>query len=224
MTPAELREGNRTMTTVTADASFWDGIAEKYAAKPVGNVSAYERKKAITRELLGKDSTILDIGCGTGSLALELSPFVGEVHAMDVSGEMIRIANGKKAEQEATNVTFHRGTLDEPHPFHSQQFDGVCAYNILHLVDDREATLKTVFQLLAPGGVLVASHVCLGGGWVPYGPLIAVMRWLGKAPAVQLYDRETALRELRDAGFADIEVHDVGAAKIVTFVTARKPG
>jgi arsenite methyltransferase len=211
------------MTTMTTDAKFWDALAEKYAANPVANVAAYERKKAITRELLEQDATILDIGCGTGSLALDLAPFVGHVHAMDVSAEMIRIANRKKTAQEATNVTFYQGTLDEPDTFEPAQFDGVCAYNILHLVDDREATLRTIFELLAPGGVFISSNVCLGGTWVPYGAMIAVMRWFGKAPMVYLYDRDTVLREFRAAGFVDVEVHDVGADAIVSFVTAAKP-
>ena len=212
------------MTAMTADAKFWNAAAKKYAAKPVGNVSAYERKKAITREMLEKDATILDIGCGTGSLALELSPSVGHVHAMDISAEMIRIANGKKAEQKATNVTFYQGTLDQPDAFEPEQFDGVCAYNILHLVDDREGTLRTIFDLLAPGGAFVSSNVCLGGTWVPYGAMIAVMRWFGKAPmVVHLYHRDTIVDELRAAGFVDVEVHDVGAGKIVAFVTATKP-
>jgi hypothetical protein len=49
------------------------------------------------------------------------------------------------------------------------------------------------------------------------------MRWLGKAPRVYLYDRDAILRELREVGFRDIEVHDVGADAKVAFVTAKKP-
>lgn len=222
MAPATPKEAKE-MTTMTTNAKFWDNAAERYAAKPVGDVSAYERKKAITRELLAHDATILDIGCGTGSLALELSPFVGHVHAMDLSAEMIRIANHKRATQGKTNVTFYQGTLNDPGAFKPEPFDGICAYNILHLVDDREGTLQTIFELLAPGGVFVSSNVCLGGTWVPYGALIAIMRWFGKAPMVHLYDRDTMLREFRAAGFVDIQVHDVGADAKVAFVTARKP-
>ena len=65
--------------------------------------------------------------------------------------------------------------------------------------------------------------MCLRGTWVPYGALIAVLRWFGKAPMIYLYDRDTILRELGEVGVSDITVHDVGADSKVAFVTATKP-
>jgi hypothetical protein len=47
------------------------------------------------------------------------------------------------------------------------------------------------------------------------------MRWLGKAPRVYGYDRDTILRELAAAGFVDVVEHDVGADPLVAFVVAR---
>ena len=138
------------MTTTNANAKFWDGAAEKYAARPVGNIPAFERKKAITREHLTPDATILEIGCGTGSLALEMSPFAAHIHAMDISSEMIRIANGKKETTGVTNVTFHQGTADGPDRFEPGQLDGAWAYSILHLVENRRGTLERLFELLKP--------------------------------------------------------------------------
>jgi arsenite methyltransferase len=208
---------------MTADAKFWDGIAEKYAAQPVKDLTAFERKKAITRDHLRPDSTILEIGCGTGSLALDMSRFAGHVHAMDFSAEMIRIANQKKDARGVSNVTFHQGTLDERLPFGPARFDGIWAYSILHLIPDRTRTLKTIFELLSPGGSFISSNACLAESWIPYGPVITLMRWFGKAPVVYLYDRETILREIREAGFVDIEEKDVGASKLFAFVVAKKP-
>lgn len=216
------------MTSMIADDEFWNAAAQKYAAQPVADVSAFERKKAITRERLTPDSTVVEIGCGTGTLALEMAPWAGHIHAVDVSSEMIRIANDKKQAQGVTNVTFHHGTLDGPlspvvRAFEPGQVDAAWAYSILHLLDDRRATLERIFALLKPGGSFISSNVCLGGTWVPYGALIAVMRWFGKAPRVYVYDRDTILGELREVGFRDITVHDVGADAKVLFVTATKP-
>lgn len=208
---------------MTKDAKFWDGAAEKYAAKAVEDMPAFERKKAITREHLRPDSTVLEIGCGTGSLALELSRYAGHIHALDVSAEMIRIATQKKDAQGITNVTFQQGTLDGPLPFERERFDVVWAYSILHLVPDRRRVLENLFDLLRPGGSFIASNVCLGGTWVPYGALITMMRWVGKAPFVHCYDRPTIFREMREVGFIDIEEKDVKTTKIVAFVVAKKP-
>jgi arsenite methyltransferase len=206
-----------------ADAKFWNQLAERYAAQPVKDVRAFDRKKAITREHLRPRSTVLEIGCGTGSLALEMSRDVGHIHAVDVSAEMTQIAERKQAAQGVTNVTFHTGTLDAVLPQLPTEFDAVWAYSILHLVDDRADTLKTAFELLKPGGTFVSSNVCLAGTWVPYRTLIAVMRWFGKAPHVDCYDRKVILREIAEAGFTDIEEKDVGTSRLVAFIVANKP-
>lgn len=205
------------------EAQFWNRLAQKYAAQPVKDVAAFDRKKAITRQHLHPRSTVVEFGCGTGSLALELSSHAGQVHAIDVSAEMIRIAERKKADQGVTNVTFHTGTLEAMRPRIPAEVDAVWAYSILHLVDDRTSTLKTVFELLKPGGVFISSNVCLAGTWVPYRTMITVMRWLGKAPRVYCYDRKTILGEIAGAGFVDVVEHDVGADGLVAFVVARKP-
>lgn len=206
-----------------ADAQFWDRLAEKYAAQPVKDVAAFERKKAITREHLHPRATVVELGCGTGSLALAMSGHAGHIHAIDVSPEMIRIAESKKASQRVANVTFHAGTLEAMRPRLPAEVDAVWAYSILHLVDDRRSTLKTAFELLKPGGTFISSNVCLAGTWVPYRTMITVMRWFGKAPRVRCYDRKTVLRELAEAGFVDVEEKDVGAHQLVAFVVARKP-
>jgi arsenite methyltransferase len=208
---------------MTSDAKFWDSIAEKYAAKPVENLSAFQRKKTITREHLQAGSTVLEIGCGTGTLALEMAPFAGHVHALDVSAEMLRIANQKRQAQGVTNVTFRQGTLDGPAPDRPEHFDIVWAYSILHLVPDRKHTLKTIFNLLKPGGSFISSNVCLRGAWVPYGIILTVLRWVGKAPAVSLYDREMICRELSEVGFVEVEERQVGAARMIAFIVAKKP-
>ena len=208
---------------MSADSKFWDDLAEKYAAQPVQNISAFERKQAITRKHLHATSEVLEIGCGTGSLALAMARFAGHVHALDFSVEMIRIAEHKKQAAGVTNVTFRQGTLDGSLPYEPERFDSAWAYSILHLVPDRLHTLATIFRLLKPGGSFVSSNVCLGGTWVPYGAVIRVMRWLGKAPFVHIYDRETALREIHEAGFVDVEEHEVGAERTVAFVVAKKP-
>lgn len=123
---------------MSTNAAFWNGIAEKYAASPVANPDAFDAKIAITRALMQHDHTVLSIGCGTGSLALRLASTGAEIHGLDISKEMIRIANGKRDAQGADNVHFHVGPFDASFDtFAPGSLDGLCAYSILHLVPDR---------------------------------------------------------------------------------------
>jgi len=203
---------------------FWDNLAEKYAAQPVELPDAFDKKIAITRSLMTPDSVVLDIGCGTGSLALRLADAGREVHGLDVSPEMIRIARTKTAAQAADNVTFHVGPFDEGFTaFEPEGLDVVCAYSILHLLDDRDAALAHMHRLLKPGGALVSSTVCLGESWVPFSVMIGLMRLFGKAPRVVASISEaTLMDEMQAAGFVDITPHDVGAKQTTAFIVARK--
>ena len=206
------------------DAAFWDGIAEDYSSKPVADPEAFERKIEITRAQMLPEHVVLDIGCGTGSLALRLAPSAAKVHGLDVSGEMIRIARAKASEQGVANVEFHVGAFDEGFAaIEEGSLDGICAYSILHLVEDRGAALDRIFRLLRPGGFFVSSTVCLGDSWVPYRPILWVMHKLGKAPMVSIFGARALEGEMRRAGFVGLSRPDVGAKKTIAFVVARKP-
>lgn len=202
-------------------ATFWNNLAEEYAAKPVELPEAFDRKTEITRALIGPDTVVLDVGCGTGSFLLRLAPHAGELHGVDFSSEMIRIARDKA--QGVDHLTFHVCPLDEM-PFEEGAFDVVCAYSILHLVEDREAALETLFRLVKPGGHLVHSTVCLGESWVPMGAIVSVMRFFGKAPFVGDFSKADLDADMRSVGFVDIAHHDVGQKKRTAFGTARRPG
>lgn len=209
---------------MSADPTFWNKRAERYSHQPVANPEAFERKIEITKSLMTMRSVVLDIGCGTGSLALRLAPSLAQVHGLDLSSEMIRIAREKASTENVDNATFHVGPFDETFTaFEGETLDGICAYSVLHLVEDRPATLNRIFSLLKPGGFFVSSTVCLGQSWIPFGPLLKLMRWLGKAPAVQIFSKRTLEQEVVQAGFVRLSQPDVGAESSIAFLVGEKP-
>ncbi len=210
------------------DPSFWDQIADEYAAKPVEDPETFTKKVKHTISLMPSEATVLDLGCATGSLSLRLGAHAHQIHGVDLSKEMVRIARHKVREAGQEHLHFHVGTLTELScggdlPFRPASFDVITAFSLLHLVPDRERTLAQVYALLKPGGVFVSSTVALKDTWIPYAPIIRVMQWLGKAPYIQLVGKETVLEELQAAGFESFVQPIPELKKSTLFVSCRKP-
>lgn len=206
--------------TVTS-AEFWDRIASGYSAQPIADEASYARKLAATRAWLRPDMRVLELGCGTGSTALEHAPHVAHVDATDVSAAMIAIGREKAERAGVANVRFRQaGVEDFQAPDGS--YDVVLALNLLHLVPDRAAALAKIRRVLKPGGLFVSSTVCLADRLWFLRPVIPVMQWLGKAPWVDFAKSEAVLREIEGAGFVPRE-HWTHARASSLFVIAEAP-
>ena len=94
------------MSRTANDARFWDRAARKYSTDPITDMAGYERTLERTRHYLKGNETAFEFGCGTGTTALRLAPFVGRIVASDISGEMIAIAREKAKAEGCGNVTF----------------------------------------------------------------------------------------------------------------------
>lgn len=189
--------------TIARDARFWDATARRYARSKIGDEAGWERTIARTIALLAPSDRVLELGCGTGSTALRLASKVAAYVATDVSGEMIAIAREKAGT--AATPTFvtadadaNAAALGAP----AGGFDAVLAFNLLHLVPDRAATLAHIRTLLKPGGLLITKTPCLAEMNVLIRLAVPVMRALGKAPAsVAFFDAATLEADLARAGF-----------------------
>lgn len=200
---------------------FWDWIANRYAKAPIGDETAYQQKLKITRGYLTPESKVLEFGCGTGSTALVHAPFAGHIHATDVSGKMIAIAQSKADAQGVKNVEFEQvgiESLSAP----DGSFDMVMGHSILHLLDDREAAIARVFDLLKPGGVFITSTVCLAKSFWYLKPVLGVGRFFGVLPLVRFLTKDEMEKSITDAGFEIVQSLAMSKGN-VAFIVARKP-
>lgn len=200
--------------------SFWDKAAPRYARSPVKDQESYRKKLAVTQEYLRPDWRVLEFGCGTGSTAITHAPHVGQILAIDISGEMLAIAEQRAREAGVENIRFQRGTLDSLGE-EAEGFDAVLGLNILHLLEDAEGAIARVADLLKPGGVFVSSTALIGEVKPHWRLLIPLMQSLGLAPHVSRLDKPQLLAMLSEAGLViDYEWQPKRAS---LFLVARKP-
>ena len=206
----------------TRDAVFWDRIARKYANDVIKDMAGYERTIDRTCTLVQGADAVLEIGCGTGTSALRIAPVVGRMVGTDVAGEMVAIAREKAAAQACPNVEFEVAAADRT-PGGAGAFDAVLAFNVLHLVADRQATLRHARHLLKPGGLFISKTPCLSEMSPLLRLAVPVAQAFGKAPHVSFFAARDLESEVECAGFTIIEQarHGSGRKDPRIFIVAR---
>src|SRR5579863_6844864 len=132
-------------------ARFYDFMAW---AMMLGRESAF-RQKVLDLARLKPGEAVLDVGCGTGTLAITARRRVGhdgKVSGIDASPEMIARA-GKKARKAGLEIEFRNESI-EALPFPDGRFDLVLSTVMLHHLPRkvRDAGLREIRRVLRPGG------------------------------------------------------------------------
>lgn len=99
------------------------------------------------------DQTVLEIGTGTGELALEIARYCTKVFAADISPTMLQFARQKARDRDVKNVEFHQGGfLTYRHA--EEPLDVIVSQLALHHLPDfwKMIALKRIYSLLKKGG------------------------------------------------------------------------
>ena len=201
---------------MSAGASFWNRFADRYAARPIKDVAAYEALLADVAARLKPQDRVLEIGCGTGGTAIRLAVDVSHYVATDFSAEMIRIATAKPA---PPTLRFHlaeAGELPDGGPF-----DAICAFNVLHLVDDLPGLLRRLHAALAPGGLLICKTWCFGDLSLRFRLLFKGLRLAGLFPPATFLTQDQLHQALTGAGFAIVTTRVFGTRAENPYIVAR---
>ena len=146
----------------------WDGYADAFdeeADHGLRDPQVRAAWQALLTPLLPEQPVrIADLGCGTGSLAVLLAEQANRVSGVDISGEMIRLAQAK-ARAAGVDVDLVQGDAADP-PFAAASFDVVLARHVLWAFENPHAVLQRWVDLLSPGGrlILIEGQWSTGAG------------------------------------------------------------
>ena len=149
--------------------------------------------------------TVLDLGSGGGIDVLLSARRVGptgKAYGLDMTDEMLALANANKQKAGVTNVEFLKGEIEKI-PLPDNSVDVIISNCVINLSADKDAVLREAFRVLKPGGRFAVSDVVTRGEMLPE-IRKSVLLWVGCiAGALEESDYRS---KLSAAGFSKIEI------------------
>lgn len=125
---------------------------------------------------LRSGTTLLDVGCGPGTITADLAGVVGAVTALEPTEDALDLARRTAAERGIPGIRFETGDVHAL-PYADGTFDVVHAHQVLQHVSDPVLALREMGRVCAPGGVVAArdaDHAAIT--WFPQ--ITALDEWL----------------------------------------------
>src|SRR6202035_2280100 len=154
---------------------------------------------------LNPGEVVLDLGSGGGIdvlLSAKRVGSTGKAYGLDMTDEMLLLANENKRKAGVDNVEFLKGEIEHI-PLPDNSVDVVISNCVINLSADKDAVLREAFRVLKPGGRFAVSDVVTRGEMLPE-IRKSVLLWVG-CIAGALEENEYRSK-LASAGFEAIEI------------------
>lgn len=170
---------------------------------------------------LGRPLRVLDLGGGSGGLAVPLAELGHDVTVVDPSPNALAALERRAADHGvADRVTGRQGDADSPAAEDGASFDLVCCHGVLEVVDDPTAALAGIAAALTPKGhlsLVVAGRLAvvlakaIAGEIGPAREALTSPdgRWGRADPLPRRFDVEGLVALLDATGFTPVQVHGV---------------
>jgi phosphatidylethanolamine/phosphatidyl-N-methylethanolamine N-methyltransferase len=177
---------------------YWERHAKRYDRSTRFLARPVPRMLELAVDVARGRSRVLEVAAGTGLITTAIAPVVGALVATDYAAAMVQQLEARVRAAGLANVTCEQADLLALR-FADASFDAVFAANVLHLVPDLEAALRSLRRVLAPGGILVAPtylHAETRTAW-----LLSRVFAITGFPGARRFTAESLKRAVEAAGF-----------------------
>jgi arsenite methyltransferase len=154
---------------------------------------------------LNAGDVVLDLGSGGGIDVLLSAKRVGpagKAYGLDMTDEMLALANENKRRARADNVEFLKGEIENI-PLPDNSVDVIISNCVINLSADKDRVLREAFRVLKPGGRFAVSDVVTRGLILPE-IRKNVLLWVGCVAGA--LDETEYRKKLAAAGFEQVEI------------------
>jgi ubiquinone/menaquinone biosynthesis C-methylase UbiE len=154
---------------------------------------------------LNPGEIVLDLGSGGGIDVLLSAKRVGptgKAYGLDMTDEMLALANENKRKAGAGNVEFLKGEIENI-PLPDNSVDVIISNCVINLSADKDRVLREAFRVLKPGGRFAVSDVVTRGGIAPE-VRKNILLWVGCIAGA--LDENEYRAKLTAAGFEQVDV------------------
>jgi arsenite methyltransferase len=154
---------------------------------------------------LNPGEIVLDLGSGGGIdvlLSAQRVGLTGKAYGLDMTDEMLALANENKRKAGAENVEFLKGEIENI-PLPDNSVDVIISNCVINLSADKDRVLRQAFRVLKPGGRFAISDVVTRGE-INEEIRHSVLLWVGCVAGA--LDENEYRAKLRAAGFAEITI------------------
>jgi 2-polyprenyl-3-methyl-5-hydroxy-6-metoxy-1,4-benzoquinol methylase len=198
---------------------FWNRSANGYDKEEMKDKEVRTKILERTRKYLKKQQNVLDFGCATGILSNEIAGDVNMVYGIDISAEMIKIAQSKARARNIQNVDYSHATIFDG-KYKAGSFDVILGVYMLHLLDDMPKALKRIHELLKPGGCFISVTPCLEKSLA--GMALSLVSKIGLIPSLSLLSVAELESFITQAGFKINETACLQKTGRQHFIVAKK--
>ncbi len=154
---------------------------------------------------------VLDLGSGGGIdvfLAAQKVGPIGKVIGLDMTQEMIELAQKNAQKVGAQNVEFRLGEMEDM-PIEDESIDVIISNCVINLSPDKDRAFAEAYRVLTPGGRMVISDLVTEGD-LPSAVRQSVEAWAGCVAGAP--DQREYLEKIEAAGFVDLKTRVGGFA------------